>query len=71
MKNQKGNTSLAFSFIIVMAFVPNPLFDIAGMAAGTLKMPLSRFLLFCWIGKTLKMLMFAYFGASSMQWLGL
>jgi len=62
---------LSYLAILIMAFVPNPLFDIAGMAAGTLKMPLSRFLLFCWIGKTLKMLMFAYFGASSMQWLGL
>lgn len=61
---------LSYLAILVMAFVPNPLFDVAGMAAGTLKMPITRFLLFCWIGKTLKMLMFAYFGASSVQWLG-
>jgi membrane protein YqaA with SNARE-associated domain len=61
---------LSYLVILVMAFVPNPLFDVAGMAAGTLKMPITRFLLFCWVGKTLKMLMFAYFGASSMQWLG-
>jgi membrane protein YqaA with SNARE-associated domain len=55
--------------VLALAFVPNPLFDLAGFAAGTLKMPISRFLFFCWLGKTLKMLMFAYAGASSLQFL--
>jgi uncharacterized membrane protein YdjX (TVP38/TMEM64 family) len=50
--------------ILVMAFVPNPLFDIAGMAAGALHMPLWRYILWSWIGKTLKMLVFAFGGAS-------
>ena len=55
--------------ILIFAFIPNPLFDLAGMAAGTLKMPVSRFLFFCWVGKTIKMLIFAYAGASSLRWL--
>jgi membrane protein DedA with SNARE-associated domain len=55
--------------ILVFAFIPNPLFDIAGMIAGMLKMPLWKFLLFCWIGKTLKMLLFAYAGKVSIPWL--
>ncbi len=48
--------------ILALSFIPNPLFDIAGMMAGALKMPLYRFLLFCLIGKILKMLLFAYGG---------
>jgi membrane protein YqaA with SNARE-associated domain len=55
--------------ILVLAFIPNPLFDIAGMIAGVLKMPLWKFLLFCWIGKTLKMFLFAYAGSLSIPWL--
>lgn len=48
--------------ILVLAFIPNPLFDLAGMTAGILKMPVWKFLLFCVIGKILKMMMFAYAG---------
>ncbi len=50
--------------IFVLSLIPNPLFDLAGMAAGTLKMPLWRFLLFCFFGKLLKMFVFAFLGAS-------
>lgn len=50
--------------ILIMAFIPNPLFDIAGMVAGALRMKLLRYLLFSWIGKTAKMMLFAYGGAS-------
>ena len=47
---------------LVLAFIPNPLFDLAGLIAGLLKMPLWKFLLYCVIGKILKMMMFAYAG---------
>lgn len=60
--------NLSYLAITVLAFVPNPIFDLAGIAAGTLRMPIIRFLFFCWIGKTLKMLLFAYAGASSFNW---
>ncbi len=49
--------------ILVLSFVPNPLFDVAGITAGILKMPLWQFLLFSWIGKVLKMLLFSYGGS--------
>jgi len=55
--------------ILVLAAIPNPFFDIAGVAAGISKMPLWRFLLFCWIGQLIKMTMFAYAGAYSIDWL--
>ncbi|HWQ05340.1 MAG TPA: VTT domain-containing protein [Longilinea sp.] len=48
--------------VLVLAIVPNPAFDVAGILAGAMKMPLWRFLLWCWLGKTIKMLVFAYGG---------
>ena len=53
--------------VLIMALIPNPIFDLAGMAAGMLKMPISRFLFWCAIGKILKMLIFAHTGASIFQ----
>jgi len=53
----------------VLAALPNPFFDLAGMAAGALKMPLVTFLFWCLLGKILKMLFFAYTGAYSIGWL--
>jgi len=50
--------------ILVLAFIPNPLFDVAGMIAGALKMNFLKFLVFCALGKILKMMVFAYTGAS-------
>lgn len=61
--------NLAYGAILLLAFIPNPLFDLAGMAAGALKLPVWKFLLACAIGKILKMLMFAYAGFYSANWL--
>ena len=47
---------------LVLAGIPNPIFDLAGLAAGALKMPVLKFLFWCWIGETIKMLFFAYAG---------
>ena len=55
--------------ILVLSAIPNPFFDIAGIAAGIAKIPLWRFLFFCWIGQLIKMAMFAYAGAYSIDWL--
>jgi membrane protein YqaA with SNARE-associated domain len=55
--------------ILVLGFIPNPIFDLAGIAAGMLKMPVWKFLVFCMIGKILKMLLFAYAGSLSIPWL--
>ena len=52
--------------VLVLAAIPNPFFDLAGIAAGTLKMPVWKFLLFCWVGQTIKMAAFAYAGAASL-----
>lgn len=55
--------------ILVLSAIPNPFFDIAGVAAGMAKMNVWRFLLFCWIGQLIKMAMFAYAGAYSIDWI--
>ena len=64
------NRRLAYLLILLLAAVPNPLFDLAGFSAGTLRMPVAPFLLVCLVGKILKMLLFAYAGASSIRWFG-
>lgn len=48
--------------IFILSVVPNPLFDVAGVAAGALKMPLQRFIFWCWAGETVKMLILACLG---------
>ena len=55
--------------ILVFAAIPNPFFDLAGIAAGVSKMPVGRFLIFCWIGQVIKMSIFAFTGAYSISWL--
>jgi membrane protein YqaA with SNARE-associated domain len=50
--------------IFCLSVIPNPLFDLAGIAAGALKVPVLRFLLVCWIGKTIKTVLFALGGQS-------
>lgn len=57
--------------VLVLAFIPNPLFDIAGMVAGALKMPVWKYLLFSWPGKCAKMIIFALGGATILGWFGL
>ena len=51
--------------IFVLAIIPNPFFDFAGIAAGVLKMPLRKFLLWCIAGKIIKMLLIALTGAQT------
>lgn len=53
--------------IFVLAVIPNPVFDLGGMAAGTLRFPLWKFLASCTAGKVLKNIAFAlagYYGIS-------
>jgi membrane protein YqaA with SNARE-associated domain len=54
--------------ILVLAFIPNPLFDMAGITSGALKLPWYRFLSWTLAGKILKMLVFAYGGFTVLKW---
>ena len=55
--------------IMVLSAIPNPFFDIAGIAAGIAKMPLGTFLFFTWIGQLIKMTVFALAGHYSVSFL--
>jgi len=55
--------------ILVLSAIPNPFFDIAGVAAGIVRLPVQRFLFACWVGQIIKMAIFAYAGFYSLDWL--
>jgi membrane protein DedA with SNARE-associated domain len=55
--------------ILVLSAIPNPFFDVAGIAAGIVKMPMRTFLFFTWIGQMIKMTAFAVAGHYSLEWL--
>ncbi|HLA08230.1 MAG TPA: VTT domain-containing protein, partial [Anaerolineales bacterium] len=55
--------------IMVLSAIPNPLFDVAGLAAGIAKMRFWTFLFSVWIGQLIKMTLFAYAGRYSLEWL--
>ena len=55
--------------LFILAVIPNPLFDIGGIAAGSLGYPISRFFLWVGLGKTIKFLFVAYACRQSIAWL--
>lgn len=48
--------------IFVLAFIPGPVLDLAGIAAGTMRMPFQRFLAACLAGKVLRFIAVAWAG---------
>ena len=55
-------------FIFIFAFVPNPVFDLVGLAAGALRYPVTKFLFFCILGKTARCILVAYAGHWGLEW---
>jgi uncharacterized membrane protein YdjX (TVP38/TMEM64 family) len=55
--------------VFVLALIPNPLFDAAGMAAGALRFPVWKFMLAAGLGKIIKNIAFACGGALGIEWL--
>ena len=55
--------------LFLVTLVPNPVFDIIGVAAGALRYPLWRFLAVVWVGKIIKFVGFAYACKYSIDWL--
>ncbi|MBM4405247.1 MAG: VTT domain-containing protein [Chloroflexi bacterium] len=54
--------------ILFFSIIPNPIFDLLGIAVGTLRYPLRNFLLLAWVGKTIKNIGIAYAGAVGAGW---
>ncbi len=57
--------------IFVLALIPNPLFDLAGAAAGSLRYPVWKFLLYGTAGRIPKNILFAYIGVWGLHFLPL
>jgi uncharacterized membrane protein YdjX (TVP38/TMEM64 family) len=57
-----------FLTLFLLSLIPNPVFDLAGIAAGMARIPIGRFLLPCWLGKTGKAILVALLGSVSLEW---
>jgi len=55
--------------LLIAATIPNPFFDLVGIAAGALRYPLVRFLTLTFAGNLIKMYAIASAGYYSLQWL--
>ena len=55
--------------LFLVSLVPNPIFDVVGIAAGALCYPVWGFLAVVWLGKLLKFLIFAYACQAGTDWL--
>ncbi len=55
--------------VFVLAFIPNPLFDVAGLAAGTSGIPVSRFLAATIAGRICRYVLLAMLGQFSLQYI--
>lgn len=62
MKEKLKNSKGIFPIIFLFSLIPNPLFDLAGIASGALKYPVWKFLIACLLGKIIKITLFAYLG---------
>ena len=55
--------------LFVVSLIPNPIFDVVGVASGALRYPIWRFLVVVWAGKILKFTIFAYACKAGADWL--
>lgn len=56
--------------LFVLALLPNPLFDVAGIVAGVLKYPLWKYYIFGGAGRIPKHIFYAFAGNLGLHWLG-
>ena len=57
--------------LFVLAVIPNPVFEIAGITAGAARMPFGRFMGAVFVGKVTRGIILAFLGAYSIDILGL
>ena len=53
--------------VFVLSVIPNPTFDLVGIAAGALRLPVTKFLGVCFLGKVVKSTVVALAGAGSLH----
>ncbi len=52
--------------VFILSLAPL-VFDLVGIAAGALRFPLWKFILFCWLGRTILYIIIAFFGAWGLE----
>jgi uncharacterized membrane protein YdjX (TVP38/TMEM64 family) len=62
VKRQLSTPLRAFVVLFLLSAPPNPFFDVAGLTAGTLGVPFSIFFSATFLGRIIKMLVFAGLG---------
>lgn len=62
LQHENGLQKYGMPAIFVLSTVPNPVLDLAGIAAGAIRMPVWKFLLATIAGKIVKYLFIAYTG---------
>ncbi len=55
--------------LFLVSVIPNPIFDVVGIAAGALRYPVTGFLAVVWSGKLLKWLTIAYACSAGAEWI--
>jgi membrane protein YqaA with SNARE-associated domain len=55
--------------IFLLGAIPNPIFDVGGLIAGAMKMPVWKFLLAAWAGKTIRLGLTAWACLAGIPWL--
>lgn len=65
---KKWMTKSGFITIFILAVIPNPLFDLAGMFAGATNYPIKKFLFATFLGKSVKFLIVALLGNRFFQY---
>jgi uncharacterized membrane protein YdjX (TVP38/TMEM64 family) len=56
--------------IFILAAIPNPFFDLAGIASGMMKISVKEYFLTTWAGKIVKFIFFAFLGSGSFELFG-
>ena len=59
--------------LFLASTIPNPFFDVVGIAAGATRFPIGRFLVTVWVGKTIKSILIAeacFYGVKLWPWTG-
>ena len=56
------------ALLFLLSLIPNPVFDVVGLAAGALRVPVWKFLSTVWVGKTLKFFAVSYLCAHGYSW---
>ena len=55
--------------IFLLGAIPNPVFDVGGLLAGVIRLPVWKFLLAAWAGKTVRLTLMALACQSGLPWL--